>query len=57
MEEFYGDLEADIMNQDDNISAFNDESVSFMEEIPRIRKESSKLLSDNYENNELMYTI
>jgi hypothetical protein len=26
-------------------------------EAPRFRKESSKLLSDNYENHELMYNL
>lgn len=45
------------MHEEDNISAFHDESDFLVPEAPRFRKESSKLLSDNYENHELMYNI
>ena len=45
------------MHDEDNISAFQEESDFLLAEAPRFRKESSKLLSDNYENHELMYTI
>lgn len=45
------------MQEEDNISAFQDESDFLVAEAPRFRKESSKLLSDNYENHELMYNV
>lgn len=46
-----------MLHEDDHVSAFGEDSDFVMVEAPRFRKESSKLLSDNYENNELMYTI
>ena len=45
------------MHEEDSISAFRDESDFLVAEAPRFRKESSKLLSDNYENHELMYNL
>lgn len=45
------------MEEEDSISSFHDDKEFYHAMAPRLRKESSKLLSDNYENNELLYTI
>ena len=45
------------MQDEPEISVFCEDSEYGIHDAPKFRKESSKLLSDNYENHELLYTI
>lgn len=56
-EELYADFQELEIDREDNFSACDGESQLYCTEIPRVRKQSYKLLSDNYEKNELLYTI